>query len=99
MASMPLSLFTRPPRRADAPRKTTMPQDLRVYYGLAPAVLAEDGEPALAGQPLERGLHHRTHVGVDLVDVRVLAEAGGDVDRLEHLGDDLGRQRQVWRED
>ncbi|MCV7102502.1 hypothetical protein H7I01_19445 [Mycobacterium palustre] len=40
------------------------------------------------------GLHHRAHVGIDLGDVGVGAELVGDVDWLEHLGDDLGRQRQ-----
>src|SRR5271169_2572610 len=60
---------------------------------------AQDWEPALTGQPLERGLHYRTYVGIDFVDVRVIAEPSGDVDRFEYLGDYLGRQRQVGRED
>ena len=56
-------------------------------------------ESGAGRQSLERCLHHRTHVGVDLVDVRVRTESLGDVDRLEYLGDDLGRQREVRRED
>ena len=61
------------------------------------ALSAQDGEPALTGEPRKRSLHHRAYVGVDLVDVGVVAEASGDVDRLEHFGDDLGPQRQAGR--
>src|ERR1700722_16009248 len=60
---------------------------------------AQDREPALLGQPVQRGLHHRTYVLVHLGDVRVLAELRGDVDRLEDLGDNLRWQRNIRRED
>ena len=56
-------------------------------------------ETAFAGQIVQRGLHHRADMSVDLVDIGVVAELRGDVDRLEHTGDDLGGQRQVGRQD
>ena len=73
-----------------------------VGTAMAPATageLAQHREPAFARQLVERGLHHRADVEVDLVDVGILAELRRDVDRLEHLRDDLGRQRQIRRED
>ena len=60
--------------------------------------LAQDGQTALAAQLVQGSLHDRAHVCVDLMDVGVLAEPGGDVDRLQHLIDDLGRKRHVGRE-
>src|SRR5271166_4582861 len=62
-------------------------------------VSAQYGEPALARKLVEGGLHHRAHVGVDLVDVGFLAELGEDVDGLEHLSNDLSRQRQIGGEE
>ncbi len=59
---------------------------------------AQHREPPLLRQPVERLLHHAAHMGVDLVDVGVVTEPVGDVDRLEHLGDDLGRQWKVGRD-
>src|SRR5262249_6641311 len=43
---------------------------------------AQDREAAQGAELFEGLLHHRAHVLVDLVDVRVLAELCGDVDRL-----------------
>src|ERR1700737_1256842 len=60
---------------------------------------AQDREPAMLGQPVQRGLHHRTDVLVYLGHVGVLAELRGDVDRLEGLGDNLRWQRNIRRED
>src|SRR5258708_13569881 len=59
---------------------------------------AQDREPALLGQPVQRGLHHRTDMLVHLGDVGVLAELRGDVDLLEDLGDNLRRRRKFRRE-
>ena len=55
------------------------------------------GNRRLRGQLVESLLHHRPHVIVDLVDVRIFAELRGDVDRFQHLRDDLGGQRQIGR--
>jgi len=44
-------------------------------------------------------VHDEAHVRVDLRDAGIVTEFGGDVDRLEHLGDDLGGQRHVDRHD
>src|SRR5271166_4517118 len=61
--------------------------------------LAQHWEPALAAQSIESALHYGADVGVDLVDVGVIAELGDDVDRLQHLGDDFRGQRHVgWEE-
>jgi hypothetical protein len=57
--------------------------------------LADYRQSALAGEPVERRLHHLADVGIDLGDVRVLAESGGDVDGGHYRSDDLARQRQV----
>src|SRR4051794_39948279 len=56
---------------------------------------SEHREPALAGQLVEGVLHPRTDDLVDLGNVRLGPELGLDVDGLEHLADDLRRQRDV----
>src|ERR1700733_6176796 len=64
------------------------------------ACSTQDRPPALAGPPLERGLHHGANIGVHRCHIGVVAEPGYNVDRLEHLNDDLAGQRQVeWRPD
>ena len=60
---------------------------------------AQNRKPPLAAQPVEGGLHHRADVGVNFVDVGILAELGGDVDRPQHLVNDLGWQRKIGREE
>ncbi len=57
------------------------------------------GKRRLAARSLRACLHHRAHVLVDLVDVGVLAELRGDVDRFQHLSDDLGGQRDIRWDD
>src|SRR5271170_907621 len=92
MASMPLSLLTptsvptcscKHQQMAYSPKSQIRRRQLRTRTS------AQDREPALLGQPVQRGLHHRTDVLVHLGDVGVLAELRGDVDRLEDLGDNL----------
>ncbi len=51
--------------------------------------LPDHREPALAGEFVQRPLHDPSDVRVHLVDVSVLAELGGNIDRLKHLHDDL----------
>src|SRR5271166_3347205 len=60
---------------------------------------ARHREPPLAAQPVEGGLHHRADVGVNFVDGGILAELGDDGERLQHLINDLGRQRKIGREE
>jgi hypothetical protein len=47
-----------------------------VAIGIAEAAWrsAEYREAALAGKPVQGAVHHRAHVGVDLMDVDVIAE-------------------------
>src|ERR1700730_16509179 len=98
MASMPLSLFT----RTSVPTCSCKHQRDGVFAEMADSasaaqesISAQDREPALLGQPVQRGLHHRTDVLVHLGDVGVLAESRGDVDRFEDLGDNLRWQRNI----
>lgn len=44
--------------------------------------LAQNREAALGGEVVEGLLHHRPYVLVDRVDIRVLAELLGEVDRV-----------------
>ena len=55
---------------------------MRLSSSRAGSSSAEHGEAALLGQFVERPLHDVPDVGVDLVDVGVLAELRDDVDRL-----------------
>ena len=54
-----------------------------------------DREAALTGELAQGLLHHLADVRVDLGDIGVFAESGGDVDGGQHLSDDLAGQRQV----
>src|SRR5829696_4214989 len=63
------------------------------------AISAENWPPPLTAELGERVLHHLAHVCVDGGDVWVLAELRCDVNRFENLGNDLGRQRQVRRQE
>src|SRR6202012_3533932 len=58
----------------------------------------DQGGSAFGGQRVEGALHHAANVGVDVVNVGVLAELGDNIDGCQHLRDDLGRQRQIDRE-
>src|SRR5690242_1986288 len=93
MASMPLSLLT----PTSVPALFMQALTRWPFAGMTDS--AEDRKSALLGQSVQRGLHHRTDVLVDIVDVGVVTEARGDVDRLEDLGDHLRRQRKVRRKD
>src|SRR6202011_336356 len=81
------------------PIVATMPSVSASRSVMAIAGLAQHREPAFAGEFVEGTLHHVPDVSVDLVDVGVLAELGDDVERRQHLHDDLCRQRHVDRQD
>ena len=49
---------------------------------------AEHGKPARTRQPVEGGLHHRSDMSVDLVDIGIFTELG-HIDGFQHLHDDL----------
>ena len=51
-----------------------------VSWSVSAMPSAEHGEASFLGQLVERLLHDVADVGVDLVDVGVLAELGDDVD-------------------
>src|SRR4029079_17774194 len=80
-------------RRA-RPIVATMPM-VSVSRSVMAMVSAKHREPALLGQFVEGPLHDVSNVGVDLVDVGIIAELDEDVDRQTHPYDDLGRQRNV----
>lgn len=56
---------------------------------MAPLQSAEYREAAIRGQVGQRRLHDAANMRVDFGDVGVFAELGRDVDRLQHLRDDL----------
>src|ERR1700743_2836567 len=101
MASMPLSLFTPtsvPTYSCKHQRDGVFAESQIRRRQLRMRTSAQDREPTLLGQPVQRGLHHRPDVLVHRGDVGILAELRGDVDRFEDLGDNLRWQRKVGRE-
>jgi hypothetical protein len=64
----------------------------RDAHAMARPLSAQHRKPALLRERVERSLHHRTHMSIDLVNVRIIAELGGNVDWFEHLSGDLRRQ-------
>lgn len=48
----------------------------------------QDGQTPLARQPVQRPLHHPSHMSVDLVDIRMPPERRG-IDRFEDFHDDF----------
>ena len=51
-------------------------------------VSARYRQPALTDEPVEGRLHCRSNAHIDVVDARIVAEAGDDIDRLKDLRDD-----------
>jgi hypothetical protein len=64
-------------------------------HQLKPIGSPNDWKSTLSGQPIQLGLHHGAHVGIDFIDVRLATESRFDVDGGQYLRDQFGREREI----